>query len=114
MPLLLHIADIRAQNRNRDAKLVGDPMLDRQSGVSQVQLQTKAQWQHAIIERRIEIVKKGSPFLDDIVEHLVALRGLEDWMISALLDSAVDEWDNRVRDFIDQCKCPDCRRGGAG
>jgi hypothetical protein len=69
-----------------------------------VQLETKAQWRQAIIERRVEQVKKGSPFLNEIVERLVALRGLEDWMISALLDAAVEEWDDRVRDCIDQCK----------
>lgn len=65
----------------------------------------------AVIERHVENVKKGSPFLDDIVERLVVLRGLEDWMISALLDAAVEDWDARVHDFIDQCKYAELQAG---
>lgn len=68
-----------------------------------MKLETKVQWRQAIIERRIEQVKKGSPFLDSIVDRLVALRGIEDWMISALIDAAIEELEAEVRDFIDQC-----------
>lgn len=66
---------------------------------------TTDQWRKAVLERRIDRVRGGSrdPFLDDIVNRLSALPELVGWMIPALLDAAVEEWESQIRDFYSQC-----------
>jgi hypothetical protein len=68
-------------------------------------LKTTDQWREAVLQRRIERVRAGShdPLLDDIVNRLSALPELDGWMIPALLDAAVEEWESRIRDFYSQC-----------
>jgi len=68
-----------------------------------MKLETKDQWRRAVIERRVEQMRDGSSFLDEIVERLMALRGIEDWMVPALIDAAIEEWEAQVRGFVDQC-----------
>ncbi len=56
-----------------------------------MKLETKTQWRQAIIERRIEQVREGSPFLDEVIDRLAALLGLEEWMVPSLIDAAIEE-----------------------
>ena len=80
-------------------------------------LKTADQWREAVVQRRIEMVRGASrdPILDKIVERLVALSYVADWMVLPPLDAAVEQWEGQNHNYrleYDRITAQHARRDG--
>jgi hypothetical protein len=44
-------------------------------------------------------MRAGTQELDQILDRLIRLAHIEDWMVSGLIDAAAREWASRIGDF---------------